>query len=135
MTKDRLNQLSWLKLEIEDITNRIRRIENALSGRTARIDGMSWLGGMKDFVGDLVPQLSDLRSSLAESRSRAVLECGELHAFIADIDDSQVRLIFTLRYMDGLSWHQVAWRLGGNTADSVRMAHNRYLAKLDADIL
>jgi len=130
MTKERLNQLGWLKLEIEELANRIRRIESALSGRTSRIDGMSWLGGAKDFVGDLAPQLCDLKDQLSESKSAALAECTELQTFIANIDDSLVRLIFTLRYIDGLSWHQVAWRLGGNTSDSVRMTHNRYLARL-----
>ena len=130
MTKERLTQLAWLKLEIEELTSRVRRIESALSGRACRIDGMSWLGGAKDFVGDLAPELCDLKDQLVETRSAAMAEYAELQAFIAEIDDSQVRLIFTLRYMDGLSWHQVAWRLGGNTSDSVRMAHNRYLARL-----
>ena len=131
MTKERLSQLSWLKLEIEELSGRIRRIENVLSGRAARIDGMSWAGGQKDMVGDLVPQLADLRDQLARSRECAMAEYAQIQAFIAQIDDSQTRLIFTLRYMDGLSWHQVAWRLGGNTADSVRMTHNRYLARLE----
>ena len=131
MKKERLNQLGWLKLEIEELTNRIRRIESALSGRTSRIDGMSWLGAAKDFVGDLAPQLCDLKDQLTESKSIALAECTELQTFIATIDDSQIRLIFTLRYIDGLSWHQVAWRLGGNTSDSVRMTHNRYLSRLN----
>jgi len=131
MTKERLSQLAWLKLEIEELANRVRRIESALSGRASRIDGMPWLGGTRDFMGDLAPQLCDLKDQLTNRRSAAMSEYTELQTFIAEIDDSQVRLIFTLRYMDGLSWHQVAWRLGGNTSDSVRMAHNRYLARLD----
>ena len=130
MTKERLNQLGWLKLEIEELTNRIRRIDSALSGRASRIDGMSWLGGAKDFVGDLASQLCDLKDQLIESKRTALEECQELQTFIAGIDDSQVRLIFTLRYIDGYSWHQVAWRLGGNTSDSARMTHNRYLSRL-----
>ena len=130
MTKERLSQLSWLKLEIEELAGRIRRIEHVLSGRAVRIDGMSWLGSQKDLIGDLVPQLGDLRDQLSKSRSSAMMEFTQLQAFIAQIDDSQIRLIFTLRYMDSLSWHQVAWRLGGNTADSVRMIHNRFLARL-----
>jgi len=133
MTKERLNQLGWLKLEIEELTNRIRRIESALSGRASRIDGMSWLGGAKDFMGDLAPELCDLKDKLSESKSAALAECTELQTFITTIDDSLVRLIFTLRYIDGLSWHQVAWRLGGNTSDSVRMTHNRYLSKLTSN--
>jgi len=130
MTKERLCQLSWLKLEIDELSNRIRRIENALSGRTSRIDGMSWLGGAKDFIGDLAPQLCDLKDQLSKLRHDAMETYAELQDFIAQIGDSQTRLIFTLRYVDGLSWHQVAWRLGGNTSDSVRMTHNRYLARL-----
>jgi len=133
MTKERLSQLSWLKLEIEELTNRIRRMESALSGRTSRIDGMSWLGSTKDFVGDRAAELCDMKDELAKLRSAAMTELTALQSFIGEIDDSQVRLIFTLRYVDGHSWHQVAWRLGGNTSDSVRMAHNRYLARLEND--
>ncbi|MCL2568001.1 MAG: hypothetical protein FWE12_00985 [Oscillospiraceae bacterium] len=133
MTKEQLGQLGWLRLEIEELTNRIHRIESALSGRASRIDGMSWLGARKNFAGDLAPELCDLKDQLVEIRGVAIAEYTELQAFIATIDDSQVRLIFTLRYIDGLSWHQVAWRLGGNTSDSVRMTHNRYLAKLPSE--
>ena len=131
MTKERLSQLIWLKLEIEELSNRVRKIENALSGRTSRIDSMPWLGGSKDIVGDLIPELGALTDKLLQSRKRAVEEFEVLQTFINEIDDSQVRLIFTMRYLDGYSWHQVAWRLGGNTADSVRMVHNRYLARLE----
>ena len=131
MTKDRLSQLAWLKLEIEELANRIRKIEGALSGRTSRIDCMPWLGGAKDFVGDLVPELSSLTDKLEDRRKRAMEEFSDLQAFINQIDDSQVRLIFSMRYLYGYSWHQVAWRLGGNTADSVRMVHNRYLARFE----
>ena len=131
MTKERLSQLSWLKLEIEELSTRAHKIESALSGRTSRIDSMPWLGGTKDLVGDLLPELTDLADKLQNCRKRALDEFTTLQAFISQIDDSQVRLIFTMRYLDSYSWHQVAWRLGGNTADSVRMIHNRYLARLD----
>ncbi|MCL2842987.1 MAG: hypothetical protein FWE28_05895 [Oscillospiraceae bacterium] len=134
MTKERLSQFCWLKLEIQELTGRIRKIEHALSGKASRIDGMRWLGPGGDLLGDLVPQLTDLKDQLAQSRTQAMAEWSGLQSFIDSIDDSQIRLIFTLRYQDDLSWHQVAWRLGGNTADSVRMIHNRYLAKLPEQI-
>lgn len=130
MTKEQLCQLGWLKTEIEDLSYRIRRIENALAGKTLRIDGMSWLGNSRHFSEELAPQLCDLKEKLEEKKRIAVAEYMKIQAFIADIEESYIRLIFTMRYLDGLSWHQVAWRIGGNTADSVRMMHNRYLARL-----
>jgi len=134
MTKENLSQLSWLKLEIEELSVRISKIENALTGRTSQIDSMPWLGNPKDFVGDLMPELLSLKEKLSKNRASAMAEFAKLQSFIEQIDDSQVRLIFTMRYLDGLSWHQVAWRLGGNTADSVRMIHNRYLVRLETDL-
>ena len=54
----------------------------------------------------------------------------ETNDYINDIDDSLVRQIFTLRYINGLEWRQVAVSIGGNnTADSVRMIHNRFLER------
>ena len=52
--------------------------------------------------------------------------CAEIYA----VKDSQVRLILLLRYVDGMSWRNIAARVGGgNTSDSVRMIHNRFLSK------
>ena len=51
--------------------------------------------------------------------------------FICDLDDSRIRRILMYRYIDGMSWTNVAQAIGRNaTADSVRMEANRYLEKL-----
>lgn len=61
-----------------------------------------------------------------ELQSRYDAICAEIYA----IKDSQVRLILLLRYVDGMSWRNIAARVGGgNTSDSVRMMHNRFLSK------
>lgn len=55
-------------------------------------------------------------------------ELAYLRGYIARIDDALTRRIFELRYIDGCSWVQVARRIGGgNTAESVRKRHNRYI--------
>lgn len=52
----------------------------------------------------------------------------EANKFIDSIDDSLIRQIITLRYIDGLTWNEVAARIGGNnTAESVRKAAERFL--------
>lgn len=61
-----------------------------------------------------------------ELQSKYDAICGEIYA----IQDTQVRLILLLRYVDGMSWANIAARVGGgNTGDSVRMMHNRFLSK------
>ena len=51
----------------------------------------------------------------------------EINEFVEDIDDSLLRQIIVLRHVNGLSWRQVAREIGGgNTADGVRMLHDRY---------
>lgn len=61
-----------------------------------------------------------------ELQSKYDAICAEIYA----VKDSQVRLILLLRYVDGMSWRNIAARVGGgNTSDSVRMMHNRFLSK------
>lgn len=61
-----------------------------------------------------------------ELQSKYDAICAEIYA----IKDSQVRLILLLRYVDRMSWRNIAARVGGgNTGDSVRMIHNRFLSK------
>ena len=44
--------------------------------------------------------------------------------------NKNIRQIISLKYVDGLTWEQVAASIGGgNTADGVRMIHNRFLGK------
>lgn len=49
---------------------------------------------------------------------------------IDDIEDEFIRSIVTYRFIDGLSWREVADRIGGgNTDNSVRKAYERYAKK------
>lgn len=54
----------------------------------------------------------------------------EIEEYINSIDDSQMRRMIKYKYIEELSWQQVAERMGGgNTADGCRMAVDRYLKK------
>lgn len=55
-----------------------------------------------------------------------------IEAYIDSIDDNRTRRIFLLRYITGNympSWNSVAHKIGYDTADCVRMTHERYLKK------
>nr|DAI90252.1 MAG TPA: Protein of unknown function (DUF1492) [Caudoviricetes sp.] len=54
----------------------------------------------------------------------------EIEEYLNSIDDSQMRRMIKYKYIEELSWQQVAERMGGgNTADGCRMAVDRYLKK------
>ena len=61
-----------------------------------------------------------------ELQSKYDAICAAIYA----VQDSQVRLILLLRYVDGMSWKSIAQRLGGgNGPDSCRKLVERFLQK------
>ena len=55
----------------------------------------------------------------------------EIETFIAGIDDSRIRRIITMKYIDGLSWTETAEKLGRYaTADSARKEFERYFQRM-----
>lgn len=49
---------------------------------------------------------------------------------INKLPTSRLRMIFEFKYIDNLSWQQVAWKIGNNaTEDSVKKECYRYLEK------
>lgn len=51
----------------------------------------------------------------------------EIEQFIESIDDSKMRMIFYLRYVEGLSWQRVAAQIGESDESYPRRKHNAYL--------
>lgn len=83
-----------------------------------------------DRVARAAVEIALLRDTIEEIQRRRLEQWRSLYAYIDTIEDSHIRQIMALRYVDGLSWTQVARRMGGGyTADSVRKAHVRFLAR------
>lgn len=76
----------------------------------------------------------NLRVTISTRQTLCLLERERLEAYIDGIGDSLLRQIFTLRFVNGLSWEQVAASIGGgNKADSARRACYRYLKAHKSD--
>ena len=131
MTKKELSQLYWLNREIDMDMQRLRELEEtALSPKAQQIDGMPHNPGDGDALARLVAEIADLTAIIAAKQQQCIHERNRLERYIAVIPDSLTRQIFTLRFVNGFSWYQVAAHIGGgNTADTVRMACNRYLER------
>ena len=130
MTLKELSQFYYLNREIEMDQRRLRELEaRALPGAQV-ITGMPHGTGVADIVGRYAAEIADLRGIIEAKHQQCLYERSRLERYIADIDDSLLRQIFTYRFVNGLPWLQVAACIGGNnTADSVRVACNRYIEK------
>lgn len=56
-------------------------------------------------------------------------EYRKLNNFIDSIDDSEMRLIISLRYINNLTWQQVAFHIGYSDESTPRKRFDRFLKK------
>lgn len=136
MTLRELSQLYWLKREIEDDLRRLARLRELAESPPA--PGLSGMPGQRS--GESRPEryavrIADLEAVICAKMERCVYERGRLEGWIARIPDSLTRQIFTLRFVEGLSWVRVARRVGGgNSEDGVKKRCYRYLRRVRKDV-
>ena len=128
MTIKELSQLYYLNREIERDKRRLAELETGAQSCTANITGMPHGSGLSDKIGNYAAEIADLRGIIDANISRCWYDLNRLKRYITGIDDSLTRQILTLRFVNGLSWVQVAYSIGGdNTPDGVRMIVTRYI--------
>ena len=130
MTKKELSQLYWLNREIEEQQRRLCELESLATSCTSRITGMPNSKHLMDKLGAYAAEIADLRGLLDLNIKKCFYELNRLNRYINTIEDSQLRMVLSLRYVNGLSWNQVALSIGGgNSVSGVRMMVDRFLEK------
>ena len=145
MDKDILVQYTDLQEEIRDIRRRAERargqmerletegtVLDAVKGTrqdgtfgSIRIEGFPYADYEKRrrSLQSYLLKLADMEEKLLELTNQA-------EEYINSIEDSRMRRIVQYRILDGLSWYEVADRMGGKaTSDSCRMHFERFLQK------
>lgn len=141
ISKEILIQYSDLQEEVKEVRERIEKTEMQIvkieeEGNV--VDSVcGGNGGNQHFKieGFPYPEYSRKKTLLyARKATLASLEMelmetlNQVEEFIASLDDSRMRRIINFRFIDKLSWVQVANRLDSNsTADGVRMEFNRFM--------
>lgn len=72
--------------------------------------------------------LSD-KDELKKRYDQMLKKHSETLKYIKSIEDHTIYLVFHYRFISGYSWNKTAMKIGGNTADNVRMMVNNYLKK------
>jgi hypothetical protein len=128
MTKKELSQLYYLNREIEEQQRRLHELEDLATSYTSKITGMPKGTDWIDKVGKYAAEIADLKGLLDLNLKKCFYELNRLNRYIESVDDSQMRMILSLRYINGLSWEQVAASISHCiTGESVRKAHDRFL--------
>lgn len=130
MTTQELSKLYYLSREIIHNREQLARLKAIADGTTVQLTGMPGTTGSKDKVGKVMADILDTQAILELNLQKYWYEYNRLTRYIAEIDDSLVRQIMTLKYVELRSWPEVAAEIGGgNTEDSVRKKTERYLKK------
>lgn len=141
ISKEILIQYSDLQEEVKEVRERIDKTEKQIAKLEVEgnvVDSVSGgNGGTQHFKieGFPYPEYSRKKTLLyARKATLASLEMelmetlNKVEEFIASVDDSRMRRIITLRFIDNLSWNKVADRIGGNnTEDSAKKAFYRFM--------
>ena len=128
MTKKELSQLYHLNREIEEQQRRLQELEDMATSCTDHITGMPRVNGISDKVGKYAAEIADLKGLLDLNLKKCFYELNRLNRFIAGVEDSEMRMILSLRYVNGLTWEQVAASISVYANEnSVKQAAHRYL--------
>lgn len=155
ITKHILDQYSDLRKEIEEVQEKICRLDTEIHRLEKRIHEIENGEKVKDKVrggdggnqsfnieGVPIKEYEQKKTALYSKKllliqRKTTLELLELEIeqkqndveeYIASIDDSRMRRIVNMRFIENLSWNQVADRIGGgNTEGSVKMAFQRFM--------
>lgn len=129
MTIKELSQLYYLNREIEREQCRLAELRTAATSTTARISGLPGLCSISDKTA-IAAMIADAETVIRAKMELAVVEYNRLNRYIASIPDSFTRQIIRLRFVDGLTWREVAQNVGGNnTEDGVKKVCYRFVAK------
>lgn len=127
MTRHELSQLYYLNREIESDKQKLIELESAATSVTSRITGLPHASGISDKTA-IAAEMVYLKGKIQANIDRCFYEYNRLITYINSVSDSLVRQILTCRFINGMSWAQVAMSIGGdNTPDNVRKICQRFL--------
>lgn len=127
ITKRELSQLYYLSREIERDKRRLKELEALAEGTTQHLTGMPIAPGFGDKTARYAIEIMELKEIIECNMRRCMIEYNRLIRFISSVEDSQMRQILTLRYVNGMTWQRIATEIGETDESYPRRKHNKFL--------
>lgn len=135
-TKKLLSQYIDLQQEIKDLEKRIERLSNfkvehdVVTGSNSEFPYQPRSFKIEGYNIQDIDKLNELKDLLVDRKNKCEEMKLEIEKFISSIPDSRTRRIFQYRYIDGLTWLQIAMRMNKVHESYPRKIHDRYLENI-----
>lgn len=127
MTRQDLEKHLKLRRQLMECRDILQNLKRSVGPGTQALTGMPHAPGVKDKVGDLATEIAYMERRVAALQAKVDDQAVEVRNFIAGVQDDQMKIILSLRYIRGLTWIEVALVLGGrNTGSGVKSAVRRF---------
>lgn len=136
--KKLLTQYTDLQAEIKDLEKRIDKLSNfkvehdKVTGSNSEFPYQPRSFTIEGYNTQDVDRLNKVKSLLVDRKDKCEDMKIEIEKFISNIPDSRTRRVFQYRYIDGLNWQQIAFRIGRHDESYPRkIIHDKYLEGLE----
>lgn len=133
MTLEKLSQAYYLQKEIRLLESKLGELyAEALPGASPMSTPVSH-SSVNRKTESIAIEIATLTDLVHEKYQQRIRELTEITQWIGDIPDSRTRMIFHLRFLNGLSWGEVAKHMGKNIPTvTVKAACYSYLEKVNS---
>ena len=126
MTKHDLQQVRFLASEVRILRERLKVMEAQIGCGALVQDGMPKGNKIGRPVENQAIRIAETITLIQTHEQEIQALRDEVWRFVSGLDDSLLRQIIILRFIDGKSWQKVADVIGGGvTADNCRMIYRR----------
>lgn len=129
MRSEELNELYWLNIEIKDLENRLKELEESAGVSSAKLGDVIHGSDISNPVEKVAIKKMQLKKRLAEVMLLVLEEKEKIERFIETIPDSQLRTIVRLRNIDLMTWQEIGDVLGLDRK-TVSTKYNNFIKNL-----
>ena len=121
MTKHELQQLKYYDNELRILRKHLKQLEEQIGCGALVQDGMPKGNKIGRPVENQAIELAEMTKCIQEQEQKIQDIKNEVWPFVSSLNDSLLRQIIILRFIDGKSWQRVADDIGGGiTSDGCR---------------
>lgn len=128
MTRQELNQIYHLNKELKMWQQELKRLRQKSILRSPQITGMPRGGGISNKVEDMATEQAEIEKIIEGKLKEIQMARRNTIEYIQGITDSRMRQILFYRKVSCMSWTRAGVEMG-ETADSLRMAYNRFMER------